>query len=257
MTDVAPSGQPGPPVERLHEAGLQVSAYGFFNPRIFHPSWFLSQGLLTEDAAKAALDGDDEMVAHRMVSRWTAGPISMQVTGEELQITTLDQTQDQAVRDLVLAVLAALPHTPVTGLRVSRHVHLSAEPAARAAHANERDPSGEPVDVVEVSTGVRQALRAMLSGTASALLPDAVVETLELSSGTGGEPGNEVLARIGPSYAYPDAFFLSCDDVVLLPEGAAPASAGDAARQLARVWDDTADRAQALFAALAVRLTDG
>lgn len=257
MPDVAPRGQPGLPVERLHEAGLQVSAYGFFNPRIFHPSWFLSQGLLTEDAAKAALDGDVEMVTHRMVSRWAAGPISMQVTIEELQVTTLDQTQEQAVRDLVHAVLTALPHTPVTGLRISRHIHLSSGRAAAAASAVERDPSGEPVDAVKVSANVRQALAAMLSGTASALLPDAVVENLELSSGTGGDPGNEVLARIGPSYTYPDAFFLSCDDVVLLPDGAQPASAGAAATRLASVWDDAAGRAEALFAHLAERLTDG
>jgi hypothetical protein len=257
VPDAAQSAQPGLPVERLHEAGLQVSVYGFFNPRIFHPSWFLAQGLLSEEAAEEAQHGEHEMVAHRMVARWTTRAIELQVTLEELQVTTQDQTQEQRVRDLVRDVLTALPHTPVTGLRVSRHIHLSAGPAASPAPAADGDASGEPVEAVEVSSGARKALSAMISGEASALLPDPLLENLELSSATGPGPGNEALARIGPSYTYPDAFFLSCDDIISLSRGAEPATAADAASRLAGAWDEAAERAHGLFATLAERLTSG
>lgn len=198
------------------------------------------------------------MVTHRMVSRWSTGSVSMQVTLEELQFATQDQTQGVPLRELLASVLTALPHTPVTGLRVSRYVHLARGRAAGAVRgADPGGGTGEPVDTVEVGNGVKASLAAMVSDWTAALLPAPVVETLEISSATGEGNGNEVLARVGPSYTYPDAFFLSCDDVVSLAGGGGPGSAAGAAAGLAAVWDDAQERARRVFASLSERLIDG
>lgn len=106
-----------------HSEGLGIVVVGAFNPAIFHPTWFTSEGLLAPMT-------DSEItlhIAHAQFTAFDAGWLRLQVDGERLQASTADPSAFDTLRDLVLGIASLLRHTPVGALGINTSVHYRLE----------------------------------------------------------------------------------------------------------------------------------
>jgi len=232
--------------ERIHDLAVEISVEGNFNPRIFHPTWFRAQGLLTEEQVADSL-ADDDLVAHKMVSRWSTPTFSLQVTLDELRLTTHDQTQEAQVADVVAAVLHALPYTPVLALTISRYVH--------ATLGQDASPRLEESEPVETEPAVAGAVRRLVADRAAALLPQPVVETLEMSSRLPDDVGG-IAVRVSPSHVYKGAWFAAYEERRVLATEDEPAEAGKVAELVVEAAQAAATRAAGVFRSVDAALAD-
>lgn len=98
--------------------GSSIVLIGSFNPRIFQPFWFSSQGLIRPEEAEKAEIG----VVHPEITAVTMGGVSIQVASDRFVATT---TQEPIVmRDLVLGTFQVLEHSPVTAMGMNRDLHF-------------------------------------------------------------------------------------------------------------------------------------
>jgi hypothetical protein len=104
---------------------LAVVFVGSFNPAIFHPEWFVRQGMIQEaDLENAKLE-----VSSSDISRFEVTGIGVEVLHERLQLYTRDLSREAFLQDLANSILAKLPHTPIRacGLNSSHHYNLANE----------------------------------------------------------------------------------------------------------------------------------
>src|SRR5437016_2775671 len=97
---------------------------GSFNPRLFHPSWLESAGVLTTSEAKAALeekprDNDPTILnAVAMIVTEEVAQVSLlglQLTVQPSRLSVIAATQDRHTRsfEIASALVDLLPHSPV------------------------------------------------------------------------------------------------------------------------------------------------
>ncbi len=100
--------------------GVDIVLLGDFNPAIFSPRWFSSNGLIRETAA----DGADLRVVHQEVADFTADWLRIQVTRDRFAAASL-QAPFARLRDLVHGVFGeCLYHTPVRAFGINYSVHF-------------------------------------------------------------------------------------------------------------------------------------
>ncbi|MGA2936908.1 MAG: hypothetical protein ABSF52_07400 [Syntrophobacteraceae bacterium] len=107
----------------LHEH--DVVLLGDFNPKIFQPAWFGSEGLIR----KLEVDGAEIAVVHQEVVSFTLEWLKIEVTRERFLATTLQEAYDEPVRDLVLSTFRILRHTPLrkVGINLDEHFQIESE----------------------------------------------------------------------------------------------------------------------------------
>lgn len=112
---------------RVELSGISVVAAGAFNPAIFHPLWFAEKELLARNASEEALD--KEFIAARDLAGFTADWLSVQVTQDQLVLSTVEEGREFDLRDLAKAVFDLLPETPVNavGLNTDAHFRVASE----------------------------------------------------------------------------------------------------------------------------------
>jgi len=89
---------------------ISVVLVGSFNPGIFHPEWFRRQEILLPqeaDEAKVQLISP-EVTEVRFLD------MKLAVFPDRFLIETHDASRAEKLQDVVINVLARLPHTPVT-----------------------------------------------------------------------------------------------------------------------------------------------
>jgi len=99
--------------------GLNVVIVGSFNPAIFHPEWFLRQGLIGEQDAKEA---ENKVVSSEVTDVQLWG-LKLLCISERLSLGTSNISQAARVQDLLLQMFTLLPHTPITACGINHHVH--------------------------------------------------------------------------------------------------------------------------------------
>lgn len=113
----------------LEIAGCSVVLLGQFNPAIFHPSWLLLHGLISEGQAEES----EVKVIHPDIAHMVIGTVTLTVEQQRCSIATssapLIRTADFAVQ--MFGKL--LTHTPISqaGINTQRHYRL---PSAEVRH---------------------------------------------------------------------------------------------------------------------------
>ncbi|MFI5957741.1 hypothetical protein [Cryptosporangium sp. NPDC051539] len=95
---------------------------GAFNPAIFSPQWFIANDLLGPDeGADPVLDAITPQFAV-----FSIGWLKFQAVPDTLQIQTESLDDTEQLRDLAIAILRTLPHTPLSALGINRNLHFDA-----------------------------------------------------------------------------------------------------------------------------------
>lgn len=82
---------------------------GNFNPIIFHPAWFASEGLIRKSEAEQA---KSELI-HPDVAQIDFGGYKLLVTRERFQLTTEQSPYFRVIADLTQGIFQLLQHTPL------------------------------------------------------------------------------------------------------------------------------------------------
>jgi hypothetical protein len=100
--------------------GMNIVLIGNFNPKIFQPSWFDHHGLIRREEAEEA----ENLVSVPQLTTFTAAWLTLQVTNERFQASTVDPAHYEALRDLVLGSFALLEHTPLHQMGINKDMHF-------------------------------------------------------------------------------------------------------------------------------------
>lgn len=103
------------PTSEPYAEAASVVLVGWFNPAIFHPAWFIAEGLLPADVERdIALD-----VVSAQFTSFRADWLRLQVDAERFQVSTDDPSAFDALRDLAEGAAKLLRHTPVRAVGIN------------------------------------------------------------------------------------------------------------------------------------------
>ena len=105
---------------RLEEDHPSIVVVGGFDPRVFAPGWFRSQGLLSQAEADAA----SLKVLTPDVAQWETEWLLLQVTADRLFARATVSSASEPLRDLVIGILQLLEQTKATALGLNRSMHF-------------------------------------------------------------------------------------------------------------------------------------
>jgi len=97
-----------------------VVLLGAFNPTIFQPRWFASQGLLSQGEADSA----EIQIIHPQVCQFNTEGFYLQVTPDRFLLGSKPDAVSEPVRDLASGTFFILEHTPLTALGINRQMHF-------------------------------------------------------------------------------------------------------------------------------------
>ncbi|MGJ5832838.1 hypothetical protein [Streptomyces ossamyceticus] len=103
---------------------------GAFNPRIFQPAWFVSQGLLSADETS---DSNVQIINNDFCVFETDW-VRIEVVDTRWMITSIALPLFEPLRDLALGTFSALSSTPITKIGLNSHAHY-ASPSREALDA--------------------------------------------------------------------------------------------------------------------------
>ncbi len=105
---------------RLEEDHPSLVVLGGFDPLLFHPQWFRSEGLLGKEETEQA----EVKVIHPEVAHWSTDWLEVQVTpGRFLARANVESAAD-SLRDIVMGTLQVLDKTRTTALGLNRSMHF-------------------------------------------------------------------------------------------------------------------------------------
>jgi hypothetical protein len=102
--------------------GLSLVLVGDFNPTIFHPRWFSSEGLLTDQEAKTATIH----ISHPDVTMFELSWMSLAVQRDRLDVTSLAEPYFERLVMLICKTFELLRHTPLRLLGINNQGHFRA-----------------------------------------------------------------------------------------------------------------------------------
>jgi len=101
---------------------LSIVFLGSFNPRIFHPIWFMREGLALQEEVEASLAETklESPIITPDLSRCDIGPeISVECQTGRLSLSAATMLGEERLRSIAAAILQKLPHTPVTAVGIN------------------------------------------------------------------------------------------------------------------------------------------
>ncbi len=93
---------------------------GNFNPKIFQPSWFASEGLI----GKQEEEGAKVEIIHPDIAIFSLQWVRVQVLREQFSVETKQQPYDEALRDLAFGTFTILKHTPLKKMGINIFMHF-------------------------------------------------------------------------------------------------------------------------------------
>lgn len=108
---------------------LIIVLVGDFNPKIFQPVWFASEGLIKQSESD---DADIEIIRPE-ISAFKLDWLNLNVTRDRFIVETNKDPYFDVVRDLIVGTFRTLSHTPIKmmGINLRRHYKM---PSERAWH---------------------------------------------------------------------------------------------------------------------------
>lgn len=108
---------------RIQLQGISMVFLGQFNPAIFQPAWFASEGLIPEKEAENA----EVQIIHPEFASFSLEWLNFRVGLERLSMETVKEPYYEILRDLAIGTFRLLRHTPIQALGINRSVHIAAE----------------------------------------------------------------------------------------------------------------------------------
>ncbi len=108
-------------------SALTVVALGAFSPRVFHPSWFAIQGLITHGEADSA----QLQITHPDISIFSTDYWDFECIPERISFSSARLPNPEILRDLVVGTLGALGEIPLSALGLNRATHWDMAPMAK------------------------------------------------------------------------------------------------------------------------------
>ncbi len=103
--------------------GFSIVLTGQFNPQIYQPIWFASEGIVRRgEADDAKID-----LIHPSLARFSMGNFLLQATSDRFSISTTDPPSHEPVRDVVVSTFRILRHTPIGKMGINRYFHYRVE----------------------------------------------------------------------------------------------------------------------------------
>ncbi len=100
--------------------GASIVFIGSFNPAIFHPSWYVAEGLWS----KTELENAEVDVIAADICSFRTEQYTLRTLNDRFMISTTQAPLYEALRDLAVGTFRVLKHTPLAKLGINRHVHL-------------------------------------------------------------------------------------------------------------------------------------
>lgn len=101
--------------------GTSLVFIGSFNPRIFHPAWFVRNELLPPEIESTA----NVQVVSNEVCAFETDWFRLEVLAERLALRSLSAPVVEALRDLLIGTFTLLRHTPIQKMGLNTHAHFS------------------------------------------------------------------------------------------------------------------------------------
>jgi hypothetical protein len=104
---------------------VNIVLAGDFNPSIFHPAWFASEGLIrVGEAETAEID-----IIHPELAIFDIEGFHIEVNKGRFSIVTTQASYYEAIRDLALGTFRILKHTPINmmGINFQAHFRMDSE----------------------------------------------------------------------------------------------------------------------------------
>ncbi|UPU35024.1 hypothetical protein M1B72_16430 [Geomonas paludis] len=101
---------------------LSIIMVGDFNPKIFHPSWFASEGLIKESESE---DAEIEIIRPE-IAIFSLDWLKLSITRDRFAAETNKEPYFEVMRDLVVGSFRILSHTPIKmlGINLKKHYTL-------------------------------------------------------------------------------------------------------------------------------------
>lgn len=100
--------------------GTSIVLIGNLNPAIFHPSWFAAHNLLRAEETDAAIIN----IVHPDVASFKIEWLEVNIVRERFQISTVQESYYEALRDIAVGILGLLSHTPIRLMGINRDFHF-------------------------------------------------------------------------------------------------------------------------------------
>lgn len=105
---------------QIQVQGVSIVLVGSLNPAIFQPSWFALHNLLRpEEADAATID-----IIHPDVAHFKTEWLDVNIVRDRFQISTVQESYYEALRDLAVGMLMLLSHTPIRVMGINRDFHF-------------------------------------------------------------------------------------------------------------------------------------
>jgi hypothetical protein len=99
---------------------ISLVLVGSLNPAIFHPEWFVRQGLVSRGEADRA----ETAIISPQVANVRFLDFGVQILANRLSVQTTDVSKAPRIQDLVIGILTKLPHTPISAAGINQFLHL-------------------------------------------------------------------------------------------------------------------------------------
>jgi hypothetical protein len=99
---------------------ISLVLVGSWNPAIFHPEWFVRQGLVSRGEADRA----ETAIISPQVASVRFLDFGLQILANRLSVQTTDVSKAPRIHDLVIGILTKLPHTPIGAGGINQFLHL-------------------------------------------------------------------------------------------------------------------------------------
>ena len=130
----------------LKQNGLSIVAVGDFNSKIFHPSWFVAENLISGTEAK---DPTDLFIAEQLAT-FKLPWVTVRVVPQQFAVETTQDSHSEPLRDLVVGTFRLLRHTPVRQLGINVDQHYFCEDLDRWNNFGHRlAPKGEWLKIMK------------------------------------------------------------------------------------------------------------
>lgn len=203
---------------------VDIVLLGSFNPQIFQPAWFAAQGLLSTAESQSA----EIAIIHSQVVQFATERFEVVVAPDRFQVSTLDASSHEPMRDLAIGSFQVLSHTPIAamGINSGGHYQLSSEDDwHRIGHT--LMPPGNWEGLLK-DVGMRSVV-------AEGQRPDGAVGYIRVT--------------VEPSARYERAVYIQVNDHFNYPtEEGRYSSAAAAVDSLAKVWAESLKRSASIRA---------
>ena len=99
--------------------GVSIVFIGSFNPAIFHPSWYVAEGLWS----KTDLENAEVGVITADICSFHTEQYALHAINNRFMISTTQAPLYDSLRDLAVGTFRILKHTPLAKLGLNREVH--------------------------------------------------------------------------------------------------------------------------------------